>query len=111
MNLGVSRHPISGNRSKKGIKFFGGRSSLLAGERPMSPVDVALIGGSSLYREGLRQYLDPTQFVVVFEGRDFSSALNQLGNGFSPKLIIADLSRPSEKDLESLWRVIHMRDS
>src|SRR5262249_27567430 len=65
----------------------------------------ALIGGSSLYREGLRQYLDPTQFVVVFEGRDFSSALNQIGNGFSPKLIIADLSRPSEKDFEGVRRV------
>lgn len=71
----------------------------------MSLIDVALIGGSALHREGLRQSLDPTQFVVVFEGRDFSSALTLIGSGVSPKLIIADISRPSEKDFEGLRRV------
>jgi len=71
----------------------------------MSPVDVALIGGSSLHREGLRQSLDPTRFVVVFEGRDFSSALTQISNGSAVNLIIADLGRPSEKDFEGLRRV------
>jgi two-component system nitrate/nitrite response regulator NarL len=71
----------------------------------MSLIDVALIGAGTLHREGLRQSLDPAHFVVVFEGRDFSSSLLMIGNGVSPNLIIADISRPSEKDFESLRRV------
>jgi len=71
----------------------------------MSQIDVALAGASSLHREGLRQFLDPAHFVVVAEGRDFDSILTLIGNGVSPKLIIADITRLSEKDFEGLRRV------
>jgi two-component system nitrate/nitrite response regulator NarL len=71
----------------------------------MALIDVALIGGGALHREGLRQSLDPNHFVVVFEGRDFASALTVIAEGAPPKLIIADLDRPSEKDFECLRRV------
>jgi two-component system nitrate/nitrite response regulator NarL len=71
----------------------------------MSHIDVALVGGTTLYREGLRQSLDPAHFVVLAECRDFGSLLTLIGSGVSPKLIIADISRLSEKDFEGLRRV------
>lgn len=71
----------------------------------MSHIDVALVGASSLHREGLRQSLDSTQFVVIAEGRDFASLLTLMGSGVAPKLIIADITRLSEKDFEGLRRV------
>jgi two-component system nitrate/nitrite response regulator NarL len=71
----------------------------------MSLIDVLLIGGSTLHRDGLRQSLDPDRFVVIAEGRDFSSALTVMGKGVSPRLIIADVSRLSEEDFEGLRRV------
>src|SRR5919108_3190025 len=70
----------------------------------MPLIDVALVGGGTLHREGLRQSLDPNHFVVVAEGRDFSSLL-QLGQGICPKLIIADVSRMSEKDFEAIRQI------
>ena len=68
----------------------------------MSLIDVALVGGSTLHREGLHQSLDPNHFVVIAEGRDFSSVLPLMGKGACPRLIIADVSRMSEKDFEAL---------
>jgi two-component system nitrate/nitrite response regulator NarL len=70
----------------------------------MSLIDVLLIGGSTLHRDGLRQSLDPDRFVVIAEGRDFSSALMVIGKGASPRLLIADISRFSEEDFEGLRR-------
>jgi two-component system nitrate/nitrite response regulator NarL len=71
----------------------------------MSCIDVALIGGSTLHREGLRQSLDPNHFVVIAEGRDFSSLLPLVDKGVNPGLIIADVSRMSENDLVSLRQI------
>jgi len=64
-----------------------------------------LVGGSTLHREGLRQSLDPNHFVVVAEGRDFSSLLPLMGREACPRLIIADVSRMSEKDFEALRQI------
>jgi two-component system nitrate/nitrite response regulator NarL len=72
----------------------------------MSIIDVALVGGSTLHREGLRQSLDPNHFVVVAEGRDFGSLLPLMGKEEAcPRLIIADVSRMSEKDFEALRQI------
>jgi two-component system nitrate/nitrite response regulator NarL len=71
----------------------------------MSCIDVALIGGSTLHREGLRQSLDPNHFVVIAEGRDFGSLLPLVDKGVNPGLIIADVSRMSENDFEALRQI------
>jgi two-component system, NarL family, nitrate/nitrite response regulator NarL len=71
----------------------------------MPLIEVALVGGSALHREGLRQSLDPSHFDVVAEGRHFTSVLTLIGTGVSPKLIIADVSRLTEKDFEDLRRI------
>jgi two-component system, NarL family, nitrate/nitrite response regulator NarL len=71
----------------------------------MSTIEVVLVGGSALHREGLRQSLDPSHFTVIAEGRSFSSVLDLMNKGVSPRLVIADVSRLSEKDFEDLRRI------
>src|SRR5262245_45862224 len=74
-------------------------------EGSVSQIDVALVGGSALHREGLRQLLDASHFSVVADGRDFSSVLTLIDNGACPRLVIADLTRLPEAELEGLRRV------
>ena len=71
----------------------------------MPLIEVALVGGGALHREGLRQSLDPSQFVVMAEGRDFSSVLDLMSKGATPRLVIADVGRLTEKDFEDLRRI------
>jgi len=71
----------------------------------MPLIDVTLVGGGTLHREGLRQSLDSNHFVVIAEARDFSNLLLQMGEGICPKLIIADVSRMSERDFEAVRKV------
>jgi two-component system, NarL family, nitrate/nitrite response regulator NarL len=71
----------------------------------MSVTDVVLVGSSALHRDGVRHSLDSAHFSVIGEGRDFESVLALVGAGVSPRLIVADVSRLSEKDLEDLRRV------
>jgi two-component system nitrate/nitrite response regulator NarL len=71
----------------------------------MSLIDVALVGGSALHRDGLRHSLDPDHFAVVAEGRDFESVLALVERRASPTLLVADVSRLREKDFEDLHRV------
>jgi two-component system, NarL family, nitrate/nitrite response regulator NarL len=71
----------------------------------VSPVEVVLVGGSALHREGLRQALDPSHFAVIAEGRSFNSVLDLINRGVSPRLIIADVNRLCEKDFEDLRRI------
>ena len=71
----------------------------------MSLIQVALVGGGALHREGLRQSLDPVQFAVMAEGRDFSSVLDLMNKGATPRLVIADVGRLCEKDFEDLRRI------
>jgi DNA-binding NarL/FixJ family response regulator len=68
----------------------------------MSLIDVALVGGGGLHRGWLRLALDQSQFAVMAEGRDFSSVLDLMNKGGSPRLVIADISRLSDKDFEDL---------
>jgi two-component system, NarL family, nitrate/nitrite response regulator NarL len=71
----------------------------------MAIVTVALVGGGALHRDGLRRSLDSSHFEVIAEGRDFESVLALANHGASPRLIVADVSRLSEKDVEDLRRV------
>jgi two-component system nitrate/nitrite response regulator NarL len=71
----------------------------------MSVIDVALVGGSALHRDGLRHSLDSDHFAVVAEARDFGNVLALVERGTSPRLIVADVSRLHEKDFEDLHRV------
>lgn len=70
-------------------------------------IDVVLVGGSALHRAGLRQWLDPSHFTVVAERRSFGGVLNLMNEGASPRLVIADVGRLSDKDVADLRR---MRD-
>jgi hypothetical protein len=63
----------------------------------MTLIDVALVGGGGLHRGWLRLALDQSQFAVMAEGRDFSSVLDLMNKGGSPRLVIADISRLSDK--------------
>jgi len=71
----------------------------------VSPVEVVLVGGSALHREGLRESLDPSHFAVIAEGRSFSSVLDLMNKGVSPRLVIADVNRLCDKDFEDLRRI------
>jgi two-component system nitrate/nitrite response regulator NarL len=71
----------------------------------MRHIDVALVGGGSLHREGLRQSLDQSHFVILGDGRDFSSMQALVSKGMSPQLVIADFSRQCERDFEGIRRL------
>jgi DNA-binding NarL/FixJ family response regulator len=70
----------------------------------MSLIGVALVGSSTLHREGLRQSLDQDRFTVIVEGRDFSNVLVAVGRNISPHLVVADCGRMCETDFEDLQR-------
>jgi two-component system nitrate/nitrite response regulator NarL len=71
----------------------------------MSLIDVAVVGRGGLHRGWLCLALDQSQFAVIAEGRDFSSALDLMNKGASPRLVIADISRLGEADFEDLRRL------
>lgn len=71
----------------------------------MPLIDVALVGGSSLHREGLRQSLDPSHFGVVAQAPDLGTLQALVSKGVLPQLVIADFSRQSERDFEGLRRL------
>ena len=77
----------------------------------MSLIDVALVGGGTLHREGLRQSLDPSHFVVVAEGRDVSSVLTLIGKGVCPRLVIVDVSRLLEKSSRIFVEYVRQRQT
>src|SRR5207344_354686 len=47
----------------------------------------------------------PSHFAVIAEGRSFSSLLDLMNKGVSPRLVIADVSRLGEKDFEDIRRI------
>jgi two-component system nitrate/nitrite response regulator NarL len=71
----------------------------------MNPINVVLIGSNRLFRQGLRQILDPAQFVIIAEGRDFASVEALVSEGLTPQLVVADFSSHQEKDIEGLRRL------
>jgi two-component system nitrate/nitrite response regulator NarL len=71
----------------------------------MSLIGVALVGGSTLHREGLRQSLDQSRFAIVAEGRDFSSIVAAVSDNVRPQLVVADFSRQCERDFDGLHRL------
>jgi two-component system, NarL family, nitrate/nitrite response regulator NarL len=71
----------------------------------MSAIEVVLVGGSALHREGLRQSLDPSQFAVVAEGRSLRIVLDLMNMGITPRLVIADVNQLCEEDFEDLRRI------
>lgn len=71
----------------------------------MSAINVALVGSNRLFRQGLRQILDPIQFAIMAEGRDFDSVRTLLDEGATLQLVVADFGAHQEKDLEGLRRL------
>jgi two-component system, NarL family, nitrate/nitrite response regulator NarL len=63
------------------------------GEFPMngSAIKVVLIGTNRLFRQGLHRLLDPEQFIVIGEARDFVALDELLRDGLAPDLVVADL--------------------
>jgi two-component system, NarL family, nitrate/nitrite response regulator NarL len=71
----------------------------------MSAIEVVLVGGSALHREGLHQSLDPSQFAVIAEGRSLGIVLDLMNIGATPRLVIADVSQLCDEDFEDLRRI------
>lgn len=68
-------------------------------------IAVILVGTNTLFRQGLRRLLDPSQFSVAGEARDLASLDALLEAGAAPDLVVADLTGCHDKDLESLRSV------
>jgi two-component system, NarL family, nitrate/nitrite response regulator NarL len=71
----------------------------------MSAIEIVLVGGSALHREGLRQSLDPSQFAVIAEGCSVGVVLDLMNMGITPRLVIADVSQLCGEDFEDLRRI------
>ncbi len=71
----------------------------------MSRFNVALIGTSTLFRQGLRHLLDRNQFSVVSEWRDLSEFGLSLEEAASPDLVVVDLTLVRERDIGDMERL------
>src|SRR5690606_31306133 len=67
---------------------------------------VYLVGGSKLFRRGLRVYLEGTPFEVVREIEDAGNVLNRTKGEVPPNLIVYALSSGRE-DYESDLMTLH----
>ena len=68
----------------------------------MSMISVVLVGTNNLFLQGLRGLLDPAQFSVAGEARDFATLQARLDGGLAPDLVVADLNGSQESDLDNL---------
>jgi two-component system nitrate/nitrite response regulator NarL len=65
-------------------------------------INIVLVGTNTLFRQGLRSLLGPSQFTIVGETRDLASLQALLEDGLVPDLVVADLDGSQENDLDSL---------
>ena len=68
----------------------------------MKMINVVLVGTNNLFRQGLRRLLDPSQFAVAGEARDLHAFEAVLEDGLAPDLVVAELNRCHEADVDSL---------
>ncbi|WP_119680838.1 LuxR C-terminal-related transcriptional regulator [Indioceanicola profundi] len=66
----------------------------------MRQVNILLVDGSTLFRQGLKQLL-PSEFNVAGEARDFREALEVLRQGATPELILVDCPAPTVQEAVS----------
>jgi two-component system nitrate/nitrite response regulator NarL len=70
----------------------------------MDAVRTLVVDSSRLFREGLRQLLDGTQFRIDVECTSLAEALGQIERGLKPQLVLAELDN-SDRWIESLRSV------
>lgn len=68
----------------------------------MGTVRVVLISMNKLFRQGLRSLLDPSEFAVAGEGRDFAEVEALFREGTTPDLVVVDLHGRPERDFHEL---------
>ena len=68
----------------------------------MAMINVVLVGTNTLFRQGLRRLLDPSQFSVVGEARDLAALATLLEEDGAPDLVVADLNGCYDDDVDSL---------
>jgi len=70
----------------------------------MHNVDILVIDGSQLFREGLKPLLVDADFTVLGEAESIDAALGQLGAGLVPRIVLVDFDE-AKVDLSALGRV------
>ncbi|HET9200229.1 MAG TPA: response regulator transcription factor [Dehalococcoidia bacterium] len=68
----------------------------------MAMINVVLVGTNTLFRQGLRRLLDPSQFSIAGEARDLPALATLLEEDGAPDLVVADLNGCHENDIDSL---------
>ena len=68
----------------------------------MAMINVVLVGTNTLFRQGLRRLLDPSQFSVAGEARDLAALATLLKEDGVPDLVVADLNGCHDEDIGSL---------
>ncbi|MGI9504327.1 MAG: LuxR C-terminal-related transcriptional regulator [Geminicoccaceae bacterium] len=68
----------------------------------MGTVRVVLISMNKLFRQGLRSLLDPCEFAVAGEGRDFAEVEALFREEAAPDLVVVDLHGRPERDFREL---------
>ena len=68
----------------------------------MSTVRVVLISMNKLFRQGLRSLLDPSEFAVAGEGREFAEVEALFRDGAVPDLVVVDLHGRPGDDFQEL---------
>jgi two-component system nitrate/nitrite response regulator NarL len=68
----------------------------------MDIIKVVLVGTNSLFRQGLRRLLDPSQFLVAGEARDLDALGALVEAGSEPDLLVAALTGGHEADIDTL---------
>ena len=68
----------------------------------MDQVRIYLVGGSKLFRHGLRSYLDGDSFAVAGEIDDFMDLASALGDGDGPDLVLYAKPSPDADPAEAV---------
>ncbi|HYE49253.1 MAG TPA: response regulator transcription factor [Azospirillaceae bacterium] len=83
----------------------------------MLPVNILLIDGSTLFRQGIKQLL-PAEFSIAGEARDYREAMELLRNGVKAELILVDCAAASVTEAVSELKqsapgahIVHLTDS
>jgi len=83
----------------------------------MTTVDLLIIDGSTLFRQGMKQLL-PAEFNIVGEARDHGEAVTLINGGVKPQIILVDCPAGTVKEAVAALKeaapathVVHLTDS
>lgn len=74
----------------------------------MEHVDIFLVDANRLFREGLKQLLDRSEFTVVGEAETIEEGLQAIAAGISPQVVLVELD-VAEEQMAALRRLREIR--